>query len=356
MIGDSVACFKRHGREVVYDAEHFFDGWRLDRRVRARDAPRGGGSRRRLVVLCDTNGGELPEVVAERVLELRGHLARAARHPLRTTTRELAVANALAAVRAGCVQVQGTINGYGERCGNLDLVPLIANLQLKLGHRVRAPRSALRRLTEVSHYVAEIANQHPDPHAPYVGTQRVRPQGRHPRRRRRQGPRELPARRAGAVGNSCACRGQRAGRAPERAAPRRRAGARRGRAARAPCSSGSRSWRTGASSSRRPRDRSRCWCAAKDPGLQPAVRAGRLHRHRGEARRRRHPGAGHGQAAGRRRGDAHGGRGRRAGQRARPRGAEGAAPALPRSWPRCTWWTTRCASWTSTWAPPRVRG
>jgi 2-isopropylmalate synthase len=80
----------------------------------------------------------------------------------------LAVANGLAAVRAGCVQVQGTINGYGERCGNLDLVPLIATLQLKLGVEV-LPAESLRRLTEVSQFVAAVANQHPDPHAPYVG-------------------------------------------------------------------------------------------------------------------------------------------------------------------------------------------
>ena len=78
------------------------------------------------------------------------------------------MANALAAVRAGCEQVQGTINGYGERCGNLDLVPLVATLQLKLGYRVLED-DALGRLSEISHYVADVANQHPDPHAPYVG-------------------------------------------------------------------------------------------------------------------------------------------------------------------------------------------
>jgi 2-isopropylmalate synthase len=78
------------------------------------------------------------------------------------------VANALAAVGAGCEQVQGTINGYGERCGNLDLVPLVATLQLKLGHRLLSG-DALSRLSEISHYVAEVANQDPDPHAPYVG-------------------------------------------------------------------------------------------------------------------------------------------------------------------------------------------
>ena len=120
------------------------------------------------LVLCDTNGGELPEVVAERVLELRGRLATPLGiHP--HNDAGLAVANALAAVRAGCEQVQGTINGYGERCGNLDLVPLIATLQLKLGQRGRHATRRCARLSEVSHYVAEVANQHPDPHAPYVG-------------------------------------------------------------------------------------------------------------------------------------------------------------------------------------------
>jgi 2-isopropylmalate synthase len=167
MIGESVAWFKRLGREVVYDAEHFFDGWRLDRGyalATLRAAEEAGAD---TVVLCDTNGGELPEVVAQRVLELREHLM----VPLGIHPHDdsgLAVANALVAVQAGCVQVQGTINGYGERCGNLDLVPLIANLQLKLGQRV-VTDEALRRLSEASHHIAEIANQQPDAHAPYVG-------------------------------------------------------------------------------------------------------------------------------------------------------------------------------------------
>jgi 2-isopropylmalate synthase len=118
-------------------------------------------------VLCDTNGGELPDVVAERVHEVRSRFAAPVGiHP--HNDAGLAVANGLAAVRAGCVQVQGTINGYGERCGNLDLVPLVATLELKLGIRV-LPAGALRRLTEVSQFVAAVANQHPDPHAPYVG-------------------------------------------------------------------------------------------------------------------------------------------------------------------------------------------
>jgi 2-isopropylmalate synthase len=167
MIGESVAWLKRLGREVVYDAEHFFDGWRQDPAYALATLHADEEAGADTVVLCDTNGGELPEVVADRVRELGRHLSVALGiHPHNDSG--LAVANALAAVRAGCVQVQGTINGYGERCGNLDLVPLIANLQLKLGHRVVADE-ALRRLSEVSHYVAEVANQHPDPHAPYVG-------------------------------------------------------------------------------------------------------------------------------------------------------------------------------------------
>ncbi len=167
MVADSVGWFKRLGREVVYDAEHFFDGWRLDAAYALATLEAAAGAGADVLVLCDTNGGELPDVVAERVLELRERLGTPLGiHP--HNDAGLAVANALAAVRAGCVQVQGTINGYGERCGNLDLVPLVATLQLKLGYRL-LPGDALRRLSEVSHFVADVANQHPDPHAPYVG-------------------------------------------------------------------------------------------------------------------------------------------------------------------------------------------
>jgi 2-isopropylmalate synthase len=167
MVAESVAWFKQRGREVIYDAEHFFDGWRLDPGYALATLEAAADAGADTLVLCDTNGGELPDVVAELVLELRGRVAA----PLGIHPHDdagLAVANALAAVRAGCEQVQGTINGYGERCGNLDLVPLIATLQLKLGYRL-LPGDALRRLTEISHYVADVANQHPDPHAPYVG-------------------------------------------------------------------------------------------------------------------------------------------------------------------------------------------
>jgi 2-isopropylmalate synthase len=167
MIGESVSFLKRLGREVVYDAEHFFDGYRLDPAYALDTLAAAAEAGADCLVLCDTNGGELPDVVAERVADVRSRFPTAVGiHP--HNDAGLALANALAAVRAGCVQVQGTINGYGERCGNLDLVPLVATLELKLGVRV-LPAGALRRLTEVSQFVAAVANQHPDPHAPYVG-------------------------------------------------------------------------------------------------------------------------------------------------------------------------------------------
>jgi 2-isopropylmalate synthase len=167
MIEESVAFFKRLGREVVYDAEHFFDGVRLDRAYALETLAAAAAAGADWLVLCDTNGGELPEIVAERVADTRSRFAvPVGIHP--HNDAGLAVANALAAVRAGCAQVQGTINGYGERCGNLDLVPLAATLELKLGVRA-LPAGGLARLTEVSQIVAAVANQHPDPHAPYVG-------------------------------------------------------------------------------------------------------------------------------------------------------------------------------------------
>ncbi len=188
MIADSVAYFKRLGKEVVYDAEHFFDGYKLDSEYALETVMAAARAGADYIVLCDTNGGSLPEQVALAVQTVREHL-RGMRdggwgldspsqspapipHPLlgihTHNDGALAVANALAAVGAGCVQVQGTINGYGERCGNMDLVPLIANLQLKLGYTCVAEKQ-LRRLSELAHYVAEVANLNPDTHAPYVG-------------------------------------------------------------------------------------------------------------------------------------------------------------------------------------------
>ncbi|HET7295277.1 MAG TPA: citramalate synthase [Vicinamibacteria bacterium] len=168
MIRDSVAFLKRHGREIVYDAEHFFDGFRADRAyalATLRAAAEAGAD---WLALCDTNGGSLPSWVTVVVGDVRRSLPDA---PLGIHTHndgELAVANALAAVEAGCTQVQGTINGYGERCGNANLVSVVAALQLKMG-RACVEEESLSRLTELSRAVAEIANVRPDPHAPYVG-------------------------------------------------------------------------------------------------------------------------------------------------------------------------------------------
>ncbi|HYT05690.1 MAG TPA: citramalate synthase [Gemmatimonadales bacterium] len=167
MISDSVAWFKQAGKEVIYDAEHFFDGHRLDAAYALATLRAAADAGADCIVLCDTNGGELPDVVERCVREVREDLATPLGiHPHNDSG--LALANALAAVRAGCVHVQGTINGYGERCGNLDLIPLVATLQLKLGYTVLPP-DQLRRLTEVAQFVAAVANLNPDSHAPYVG-------------------------------------------------------------------------------------------------------------------------------------------------------------------------------------------
>lgn len=167
MIADSVRYLAGHGREVVYDAEHFFDGYRLDPEYALATIAAAAEAGAETVVLCDTNGGSRPEQVAK--------IVRAARETVDVrlgvhthNDGALAVANAMAAVEAGVTHVQGTINGYGERCGNMDLIPLIANLQLKLGYTCLSD-TQLQRLTDVSERVAEIADQEPDPSAPYVG-------------------------------------------------------------------------------------------------------------------------------------------------------------------------------------------
>jgi len=177
MIADSVAFFKALGKEVIYDAEHFFDGYKLDSVYALRTLEAAATAGADTLVLCDTNGGTLPHEVAQITRTVREHLAALSSQSsvpgpqvgIHThNDSALAVANAMAAVQEGATQVQGTINGYGERCGNMDLIPLIANLQLKLGYTCVTPEQ-LRRLSEVSHFVAAVANLNPDSHAPYVG-------------------------------------------------------------------------------------------------------------------------------------------------------------------------------------------
>ena len=174
MVRDSVAYCARqsHVKEVLFDAEHFFDGYRADpayARAVLEAAEAGGAS---CLVLCDTNGGSLPASVAAITEEVRAAVGEGVRlgiHPHNDSG--LAVANALAAVEAGCTQVQGTVNGIGERCGNVDLTTVIANLRLKMGVPCLGDGDdALRRLTETSRLVYELANMNPQPNQPFVGS------------------------------------------------------------------------------------------------------------------------------------------------------------------------------------------
>ncbi len=165
MISDTVAFLKQNGREVFYDAEHFFDSYKEDPEysVRTLSAAKDAGAD--LLVLCDTNGGTLPEEIGRITGEVRGALG----CPVGIHTHNdcgLGVANALAAVAAGACQVQGTINGYGERVGNCNLTTLIPTLQAKKGIQVVPD---LTRLREVSRFVDELANVPQDIRAPYVG-------------------------------------------------------------------------------------------------------------------------------------------------------------------------------------------
>ncbi len=174
MIADSVAYFKQLGKEVIYDAEHFFDGYKLDADYALATIAAAARAGADCITFCDTNGGSLPtevsQIVRHAMEHVRGHVEGSGPQFGIHTHNDgaLAVANAIAAVQVGCVQVQGTINGYGERCGNMDLVPLIANLQLKLGYEC-VDEEQLSGLSAVSHYVAAVANLNPDTHAPYVG-------------------------------------------------------------------------------------------------------------------------------------------------------------------------------------------
>lgn len=167
MVRDSIGFLREQGRRVFFDAEHFFDGYRSDPAFAVRilrSAEEAGAER---VVLCDTNGGMLPQEVARIVDEVRGTV----QAPLGIHVHNdagCAVANSLIAVEHGAYQVQGVVNGYGERTGNADLIPIAANLVLKMGAEC-LPDGSIERLTEVAHYVAEVANVAPDSRQPYAG-------------------------------------------------------------------------------------------------------------------------------------------------------------------------------------------
>lgn len=169
MICDSLAYLKGLGKEVIYDAEHFFDGAKLDLEYGFDTLAAAADGGADVIVLCDTNGGSMPWEIADFVHRAR-RLFPQMRFGIHThNDSELAVANALAAVKAGAVHVQGTINGYGERCGNANLCSVIPDLLLKMGIPCLAPDGRLGALTSLSRTVAEIANLAPDAHLPYVG-------------------------------------------------------------------------------------------------------------------------------------------------------------------------------------------
>jgi len=167
IIEQSIVYLRSQGRRIIYDAEHFFDGYTEDPAYAIetlKTAMRGGAE---TIALCDTNGGSMPWQVTEIVHSVHSSLE----IPLGIHAHndsECAVANSLAAIREGCIQVQGTINGYGERCGNANLCSIIPNLELKLGIRA-LPAGQLSQLSEISHYVSEVANLAPDEHLAYVG-------------------------------------------------------------------------------------------------------------------------------------------------------------------------------------------
>ena len=169
MIGESVAMIAKAGRKVIFDAEHFIDGWRAnaDYALATLAAARDAGAA--CLVLCDTNGGALPEQVAECVQTVRAEMGDAHLGIHCHNDGELGVANTLAAVRAGVAHVQGTINGIGERCGNADLTAIIPNLVVKYGYRCLR-KGTLANLTEVSRFVYEVANLNLREHQPFVGS------------------------------------------------------------------------------------------------------------------------------------------------------------------------------------------
>ncbi|MCH9056737.1 citramalate synthase [Synechococcus sp. PCC 6716] len=169
MIADSIQFLKRHGRRVIYDAEHWFDGYLANPEYALKTLETALNAGADWLVLCDTNGGCLPHQVQEIVQAVTKHFGTLDCLGIHThNDAGTAVANALAAVQAGVRMVQGTINGYGERCGNANLCTLIPNLQLKLGYEC-VPPEQLATLTEASRRISEIVNLAPDDHAPYVG-------------------------------------------------------------------------------------------------------------------------------------------------------------------------------------------
>jgi 2-isopropylmalate synthase len=170
MIGESVAYCKAQDKEIIYDAEHFFDGYKANPEYAIATIKAAAVNKANCVVLCDTNGGSLPWEIEEIMGEVKTAVGPNIQIGIHThDDGECGVANGLTAVRAGAIQVQGTINGYGERVANANLCSIIPDLQLKMGYNC-VPPEKLASLTELSRYVAEVANLDLDSHQPFVGT------------------------------------------------------------------------------------------------------------------------------------------------------------------------------------------
>jgi 2-isopropylmalate synthase len=173
MIRETIEYLRSQGRKVIYDAEHWFDGYKHNSEYALKTLETALKAGAEWLVLCDTNGGTLPHEVSEIVAEIMAALPELNTEPAKLGIHThndagTAVANAIAAVRAGVTMVQGTINGYGERCGNANLCTLIPNLQLKLGYRCLGDQQ-LAQLSPTSRMISEIVNLAPDDHAPFVG-------------------------------------------------------------------------------------------------------------------------------------------------------------------------------------------
>jgi 2-isopropylmalate synthase len=167
MISESISFLKAKQLTVFFDAEHFFDGFKANSTYALETLHAASEAKADCLVLCDTNGGTLPSEIREAITAIRQRFD----VPLGIHAHndaELAVANSLVAVQSGVTHIQGTINGYGERCGNANLCSIIPTLKLKMGINCLS-RERLAKLTEVSHFVNEIANLSPDTHLPYVG-------------------------------------------------------------------------------------------------------------------------------------------------------------------------------------------
>lgn len=168
IIADSVNFLVKKGKKVFYDAEHFFDGYKADSKYALKTAKAAMDAGAELVVFCDTNGGTLPSELKKIAETVKGQLGLSEFGIHCHNDLGLAVANSVACVNQGCVHIQGTINGYGERCGNADLVPVMGILQLKMGHKLVSEKK-MQELMHLSHFISEISNMvHRDNH-PFVG-------------------------------------------------------------------------------------------------------------------------------------------------------------------------------------------